>query len=174
MKLRFMLAVLLFTSGLYAAPTVFNVNGTFADGTQVTGTVTIDTSTGVVTSGALTLSAPNAATLTTIQAAGPCASGTVCFGVYNANLSVTLVFPVIQNLVGYSGGNLCSTTTSCSAGSVLYLPPAGNPTADLLTSGSLSPAPPAGTPAPPSLWLALAGCIAILAYALRARRRTYA
>jgi len=33
---------------------------------------------------------------------------------------------------------------------------------------------PPGTPAPPSLWLALAGCIAILAYALLARRRTYA
>jgi hypothetical protein len=172
LKLRFMLAVLLFTSGLYAAPTVFNVNGTFADGTHVTGTVTIDTGTGVVTSGALTLSAPNVATLTTIEGASLCGSGTVCFGLFNAHLSMTLVFPVIQDLVGYSGGNLCSTTTSCSADSALYLPPAE--TADRLTSGSLTPAPPAGTPAPPSLWLAMAGCIAILAYALRARRRTYA
>jgi len=34
--------------------------------------------------------------------------------------------------------------------------------------------PPPGTPAPPSLWRALLGCLAVLAYALRARRRNYA
>ena len=168
MKLRIVLTLMLMASGLFAG--VFNVSGTFTDGTHLSGTVTIDTGTGQVTAANLTLSAPNAATLTLIQPAGPCASGTVCFGVYNAaNLSVTLTFPVIQTLVGYSGGDLCSTTTQCNAYSVLYLP---DP--DILTSGSLSPAAAPDAPVPPSLWLALAGCIAVLGYALRARRRNCA
>ena len=51
----------------------------------------------------------------------------------------------------------------------------------LTISGSNSPSftasagtTPPGTPAPPTLWLALLGCLAVLAYALRARRRNYA
>jgi hypothetical protein len=64
-----------------------------------------------------------------------------------------------------SGSPLTSWTQSVTVGSstatVTY-----NAFAILYT-----PATPSGTPAPPSLWLALAGCLALLGYALWSRRR---
>jgi hypothetical protein len=36
------------------------------------------------------------------------------------------------------------------------------------------PDPPPGTPAPPTLWLAVTGCLALAGYALWSRRRNYA
>lgn len=174
MQLRFMSVMMLFASGLLAQ-TAFNASGTFADGTTLGGTVTINTATGQVTSVDLTLSAPNAATLTLIADVGSVpGSVVISAGTPSVYPQVSLWFPV-STLAGYSGGALCSNTSPCTSGAFTNLARSDVAGEDRLTSGSLTPASqPPGTPAPPSLWLALVGCATVLAYALRARRRNYA
>ena len=164
-------AVLCLVFGLcFAAPiahadTVFTVTGSFDNGAILSGTATINTSTGIVTAFDLsTTGAFVSGPYTTVDPGqGP------FFNQYfvSSTLSIfgiDLLFPPPGSLVGYAGGSLCSDLVPCTFISFLAGP---SPLATFnLTSGSLTPQ--AATPEPSSLFLMLAG--AGLVSAMRKRR----
>lgn len=174
MKLRLMAVMMLFAAGLFA-DTTFNVSGTFADGTVLGGTVTIDTTSGTATAANLTLTGPITGTMTVIGSPGG-GTGYVDFGVSAASGYPQMSFLVAgDSFKGYTGGAMCGTLAKCNGYVVGGVWATANSTAVQLTSGTLTPAAtPPGTPAPPSLWLALLGCLTVLAYAVWARRRSNA
>ena len=172
MKLHFIPTLMLFAPGLFAA-TVFNASGTFADGTQLGGTVTIDTVAGTITAIDLTFSGPISGTLTVAQGTGG-GSAYVDFGAGTPSgfPSMSVVAPG-STFVGYSGGALCGTAAPCGVVSGLWA--SSSASAVRLTSGSLTAGSgPPGTPAPPSVWLAVVGCMAVLGYGLLSRCHNYA
>ena len=166
-----MLATMLFVSASFAQ-TVFTASGTFANGATLGGTVTINPATGEVTAINLTVSAPISATLTVAEGTG-FGAAYVDFGVgtVSGTTDMTVALPG-TTLVGFSGGPLCSTSAPCGgiSSGVRVSGVLTQLTSGSLTSGSSA----AATPAPPSLWLALSGCLAAFVYALRRRRRNYA
>ena len=106
----------------------FDAAGTFTDSATLSGTVTIDTTTGVVTTVAFKVSTPDSVTLDSIyfqQADYPVA------GIYEtvADTTATPPYPGIafgiplSSLVGYDGGELISDTQPGNGGYVtgLYL-----------------------------------------------------
>lgn len=130
------------------AATIFQVNGTFFSGTTMTGTLTIDTTTGLALLSDVTLVGPHAGHFTFIQAQftpSPGATllqlGPVAMGVPH----LLLGFPVVD-FRGYTGGPICIVAGTCSGGSnwtdtVSVF--------DGLASGSAT----AATPEPTSAWL---------------------
>ena len=181
MKLRFLLpalVIVLLVSCAYAADTVvtFNASGTFADGATLSGTITIDTTTGEPTVENLVVSSPDSATYTAPNGVDETANYQLIF----VSPSGYPAFPVLQltvpgsTLVGYSGGPLCSTTNTCSAGpsiSAIRLSTGPPYTYDTLTSGSLSTTAPTTSVPALSPW-ALGGLMVLLgAFAVFMLRR---
>lgn len=122
--------------------TTFNATGTFADGATLSGTVTIDSTTGVMTAADLGISAPDNLTLTNLyfqEANYPLS------GIYEGAVNAGPTYPVlifgmpVSTLDGYDGGDLLSTSQTTSGyTSALYLSSTDiNP----LSQGTLSPVP---------------------------------
>ena len=167
-------AVLCLVFGLcFAAPiahadTVFTVTGSFDNGAILSGTATINTSTGIVT--AFDLSTTGAFVSGPYTTVDP-GQGPFFFNQYFvsstlSNSSIDLLFPPPGSLVGYTGGSLCSDIVACIFISALNTTTTPTPSSTFnLTSGSLTPQ--AATPEPSSLFLMLSGVG--LVFAMRKR-----
>ncbi len=181
---RFMLAAAVFglMSGA-AAParadiiTTFTAEGTFVDGATLGGTLTIDTTIGMVTAANLMVGAPYSLTLATVQnQTDPPPPPTYYFVTVGATAAgfpyIDLIFPV-SSLVAYAGGELLSTTTFGQPGvggggySALYTLIGTTPQVDDLSTGSLSVA----VPEPNTLLVACMGGVCAIAYGVAKKRR---
>ena len=135
------------------ADSVFTVTGSFDNGAILSGTATINTSTGLVT--ALDLSTTGAfvsGPYTTVDPGQGPFFGDYIVSSTLSNSSIDLLFPPPGSLVGYAGGSLCSDIDSCFFISALNIAPFS---IFPLTSGSLTPQ--VTTPEPSSVALMLLG-----------------
>ncbi|MGH9608351.1 MAG: hypothetical protein ACRD34_01645 [Bryobacteraceae bacterium] len=121
--------------------TTFNATGAFQDGASLTGTLTIDTTTGTVT--ASTVEVPSDATgLDDIQVGLPGTVTAIDITTDGNSPELDLYLPV-DNLVGYTGGPLGSladplTVKAITVETNLFLPTNNN--AVFLNSGALTQA----------------------------------
>jgi hypothetical protein len=119
-KVILILAAVLVGPGLFAASadtmTTFNVTGTFTNGATLSGSIVIDTTTGVVSSGTVIAGGITFTFVNPADFQGSYGSE------YLAQLSTTpgfsvpfldLLFPT-GSLIGYTGGDLCSDSDPCS------------------------------------------------------------
>jgi len=119
-------AAALLASGLAAhADTVstFSISGTFTDSTTVTGSIVIDTTTGTYESGDLSYLGQTF-NFTTIDFSDPTQDN---FIIALSTASGTFpTYPEIffglagDNIMGYSGGSLCSIAQNCNGGLSVY------------------------------------------------------
>lgn len=143
----------------FAAPILFFANGT-TPGSTLSGTVTIDTATGIVQSLNLTMSGLLSYTVSTVGGQGNQISvGTSPYYILGngGGNNVLLQLPV-TTLVGYTGGVICTTAAPCSG-----VTSTANGTS--FTSGSLATA----TPEPTGV--ALVGGLLVGLASLRRRRK---
>ena len=93
------MALLLCTSGAYAASVTLYLTGTFTDGAALAGTITIDSTAGTVTALNATIGAPDAGSYTVSQGTG---TGN---GYFNVGVGTTAgVFPSFSLVHEYPGG----------------------------------------------------------------------
>lgn len=101
---------------------VFNVSGLFANNTTMSGTLTIDTTTGMVTGANIYYSGDGLSYQTlgtqSAYAVGPTGVAYMV-NVNNAGTSSTLGLAIqgtsaLDSLIGYTGGSLCATSSPCS------------------------------------------------------------
>ena len=167
MQRLFLLLILATTLSLSAvhAATLFNATGVFTDGAVLTGTITLDTTTGLGLSADVFLSAPDANEFLFIQSQFTPTPGVVILQLSPVAFGVPhliLAFPV-SDFTGYSGGVMCSPTT-CGGSSNLFT---GYNTIGIV-SGNLAPA--STAPEPSAAWLLAGGGTILLA--ARGRRIT--
>jgi hypothetical protein len=108
-KMILVLAAMLIGPGLFAAKadTIFTVTGTFAGGDTLSGTISINTTSGLVDSGSF-LVAGNTYTFSGFQSVEG-GSEYLAFFTDASGDHLDIIFPT-TSLVGYGGGFLCSTT----------------------------------------------------------------
>jgi hypothetical protein len=145
-----------------AATILFNVNGNLADGASISGTITINNTTGTATAANLTFGAPDSINMPLIYGQGLGFFGALPnnYGLGLRNTTDTMNFNFIfptTTLVGYNGGpiaegNLFNVTTNS--------PGAGVVTMSLTTVSA---------PEPTSLALVGGGLLGLLLFAQRAR-----
>ena len=162
MRLSLLVATAILSTSLAAhADTLFNASGTFNDGSNLTGTVTIDTTSGSVTSVNLIVTGVSNFTFVDIVGQQPDRSPSQYFvGVENAAGTEDFNFalpdsPTGNPLVGYTGGRICSDTSPCSTTSNLYNLQT-NTFGSRLSTGTLT----AATPEPSSILLLSTGLLA--------------
>ena len=143
---RFVLAL---AFGLFAlaapsivrADTVFTATGTFGDNSILSGTLTINTSTGLITAANLDVQYNITPTVTEMftNILGPTPNSVTLEGDHFSDL---FVYINASNLIGFAGGALCSTTVTCTGSVVSDVSPStgihGVPFNDFLTSGMLT------------------------------------
>jgi hypothetical protein len=170
MRLRSLLTTIAFlaASTLYAnADTVFDVTGYMPDFGTVNGTVTINTVTGAVTDADMFLGGvefnQNLFYISSITSVGWITEIQVDQSP-NPYRTFDALLP-IESLVGFTGGQLCSTDNSCGgAGSPLF------EHGGILTTleyGELEPATPASIPEPSTFALLATGLLALAGTSLR-------
>ncbi len=163
-------AALMLAAGLSARADVmetFDVTGTFTDNTTVSGTVVIDTTTGVFESGDLSYLAESFDVLVLTED-DPLGDAFIFELSTSSGPIPRLAMAIVgDNLVGYSGGPLCSLTVDvCRGGGggvSIYEPT--NDTNVPLNSGSLAAV---ATPEPSTI--AMLG-MGLLGFAVAMRRR---
>jgi hypothetical protein len=164
------IVLLSFGGGNARANTVtFNATGTFSDGANLSGTITIDNSLGVVTMVDLIISAPDAATFNVIgfQAPDTPTTGQYDIEAYKCSPTSNCLYPWLQvvlpvsSLIGYNGGIFV-------APSALYPSEADSP---VVLTGSLTGT---ETPIPSSLPLFATGLGALGLLASRKKRKSAA
>jgi len=144
----------------------FDASGTFGDGSALTGTITIDTSNGLVTATDLFVGSPgNVGPFTSFVQSLP--SGQTAIDTTGAGGSELFLMLGAGSLVGYSGSDLCSTTEACTVFGAFSFYAEGGMLVSALSSGDLTEAGTGvNTPEPPSMFLLIAGLLG-LAGALR-------
>lgn len=92
--------------------TVFDAQGTLTDGAVLGGTMTIDTTTGVLTSADLTLTSPNAGIFSTVDTTGYFSAGdeylTFVGETTDTTINALRLGLLTTSLVGFTGGNFAS------------------------------------------------------------------
>lgn len=146
------------------ADTIFIASGTFQDGSTLSGTLTINTATGLITSADLIVqyNISPSVTETFANILGQTPSTVDLEG----NLFSSLFFDIsASTLMGYSGGALCSTSVACAGSIVTDVSPAngitGVPFNDFLTSGMLTSTV-ATAPEPSTVVLLAAGLLGLM------------
>jgi hypothetical protein len=134
MRAKFALAFCcLAVASAQAASVVFTVNATVHDNAAITGTMTIDTSAGTVTSVDLSVGAPDNLTFNSMAGSYQGSAGSAGYSVTvfsrSKGLQFTLLSDLSGTLVGYAGGAI-----NTSAASASFLVSTSNP----VVSGSLS------------------------------------
>jgi hypothetical protein len=143
-----------------ASATVFFATGTFQDGATLSGTLTIDTVSGVIDGSDLEVTAPDAFTFVNVVGQGS-NSAPLFYSVTDRNAASTEDFdfglPVLS-LVGYTGGAFCSVATEpgCLASNLFDL--ITSTTGSVLEAGTLSLTP---APEPASLALFAGGLLGL-------------
>jgi len=162
-------------AGVSRADTIstFNASGTFQSGSTLSGTVTIDTTTGVVTAVDLTASSPDSLNFTFIQVQIPNSTDNGDFFLQTAPAAVglpNLDFALPDSfLVGYVGGSIGSLDQPANGyvSDVFYqFTPQ---VTDDLVSGNLT-----ATPLPSSAWMGLGLLGVLFAGSSLIRRRSTA
>jgi hypothetical protein len=149
---------------------VFDAQGTFADGAVMGGTMTIDVTSGVLESANLTLTSPDAGTYSTIQETGysSVSNDYLTFvGQSSDETTNSLHLALITtSLVGFAGGTFDSDDEKSSEN---YLSDLRNSSGTIidLTQGTLTP-----VPLPASAWLMLSAIGGLMIFR-RARGAAY-
>lgn len=91
----------------------FNASGTFADGSVLTGTVTIDTTTGLPTGVSLKTTGPTAVGPLTDLGFGQDEAQFFEIAAQGFNNDDIYLYLDVPNLIGYTGGALCGVSTGC-------------------------------------------------------------
>jgi MYXO-CTERM domain-containing protein len=127
-KATIWLSALAFLVPASHASMIFDATATASNGADLTGTITIDTVLGKITAVDLSLSAPASFSTTVVGLQGPGGSGFYAF-LTTAGPFVppylSLSFPV-TNLIGYTGGVLCTGISTCGAQSSGYVQASGS------------------------------------------------
>ena len=143
-KLPLLAVPLLLTSLTAYADTIttFDAAGMFASGSKLSGQLTIDTTTGVVTSVNLGVTGPDNLLFTTIggQSANTPTAGNYHLSLLSGSNTFNFELPV-GTLVGYTGGLIASTSNPESSGNTSAIFFGNTGTFDYLTSGSVAPTP---------------------------------
>ena len=151
----------------------FNATGTFVDGASLSGTVTVNTTTGIVTASSLAVSAPDALAFNFVQFQQSNVSGlwtltfgTTAVGLPNLNIGIATIGSS-NPMIGYTGGTVASNATPViGAASDIFYSAASQV---VLSSGSFTL--PAATAVPALALLALGA--APLAFFGARRRRSH-
>lgn len=154
-----------------ADSTTFDASGTFGDGSALTGTVMIDTSTGLVTAIDLSVGPPgNVGPLTTfVQSTLAAQTATAVDATGTGGSELFLLLPD-GSLIGYAGSDLCSTTEVCTVFGAFSFYGEGGVLVSALTSGDLTEATSGVTaPEPSSMFLLVTGLLGLVG-ALRHKR----
>lgn len=123
------------------ADTLFAATGTFQDSSTLSGTLTINTTTGLITAADLAVQYNITPTVTEMftQILGQTPNSVTLEG---NDFSALSVYINVSTLMGFAGGALCSTTVSCTGSVVTDVSPStgihGVPFNDFLTSGTLT------------------------------------
>ena len=171
-KFAFILVVAVFGVGLTTAHadsfTTVNVSGSFTGGTSLTGTLTIDTTTGLITGGLLTTTGTLAGTFSFSSLTDQMGDGPMGYvaDFSSGGVFLSLVFFTSNGtLVSYSGGGFCiGDTAGCGDPSELF----NDSTTELMSSGSAV----ASAVPEPSTYLLLGG--GLIGLALLGRKRLVA
>ncbi len=147
------LSMLVFSLAFMGAPvmratSIFTVSGVFQSGAVMSGTITLDTLSGLGTAADVFLTAPDANEFTFIQAQFAPAPGVDILQLSPVAMGVPqliLAFPV-ADFTGYTGGLLCSPGV-CGGSSNLFT----GSSADGLVSGTATQI--SGVPEPSPAWL---------------------
>jgi hypothetical protein len=154
------------------ADTVFNVTGTFGDNSTLSGTLTINTSTGLVDAADLAVQYNITPTVTEMFAniLGQTPNSVTLEGDHFSDL---FVYINASTLTGFMRGTLCSTSVTCTGGVVSEVSTStgihGVPFNDFLTGGMVT----APTTAPEPSTIVLLG-VTLLSLALAVSRKRIA
>jgi hypothetical protein len=146
------------------ADTFYLDDVTFSSGATETGTLSIDTTTGVVTDSDLTYTlGGQVATFSGVTDQ----SGIPSLGLYvvqSINSSGNMVFNLVgDSLVGYTGGLICSLANLCDGSDrSAFFGTSPLPTDDYFATGSLTETPPSSTPEPDSLVFVGTGLLGVI------------
>jgi hypothetical protein len=150
--------------------TTFDLSGTFADNSTLSGTITIDTTANTVTEINVGVSATPAIAFNYAPHAYIFPSaGETLIEAYSQNLGFLLLDVPVPSLVGISSLPLGSSITPSGTKSQYQATGGGEGTPVSLVFGTITPAP---TPEPASLALVLSGAVAMGGLGLRRGRRT--
>jgi hypothetical protein len=151
---------------------IFDASGTFVDGASLSGTVTIDTTNGIVTASTLAVSAPDTLAFDFVQFQQSNVSGiweltfgTTAAGLPNLNIGIATTGSA-DPLIGYTGGSVASINSPVMGGvsDIFY----SSATQVSLTSGSFTL--PTATPEPTTLALLILGGAPLAFFGARRRR----
>ena len=144
-----------------AGPITFNAAGSFADGATLSGSVVIDTATGVVESTSLNVSSPDSLTgLLLRSGSGGQGTGDYAF-IATVDPSDFVQLEIVgATLVGYTGGSLCASSCAGPSGDTTSYVETAAPNVPLLSSGSLTLA---SVPEPTSVVLVGSAMLGLLA-----------
>jgi hypothetical protein len=151
----------------------FNATGTFTDNSTLSGTVTIDTTTGAATAMDVTASSPISITFNSyVDSFYSSGDGEYLIEGYDSGAQNELILGVpVSSLIGYGGGALAGVTSTPFDTASEFEPTGGEGTPVPLDTGALT-APGMTTPAPATLTLLGTAMLSFAGLCVWRRRQT--